>query len=481
MPVPFVKRWEVSSFLADLGSFVETARVKPVGRELPGQYWVQRLVPVLAPVHRARVLRRWYLASRLTSVAWPQLIDAGDDEGRPWVVVEASGYRLDGTVPFADPLQALREVRKLAQGLAEAEGLLEAHLSRSALALRPNVVSRNHDGGLTLHLAALDQEPDEGFPAGNALALFTPEELLGHPSTARTNVFCLGWLLWLTLTGQSPYSLEAPLDLPLEALREQLRPQILAGRLRALALPEAVQGVEPLLRRALAPQPQARLASAAAFAEALLPLAPGLGGRRHPGATASLPAPPWFVGDELLPADLEAALAQRPPDAEEWEGLAARLDAAHGGTSSRAALIRRQPAPVRASPGGPGLVPALEGERLDLTWHRGYVRRLEVSPAVARADTEAQLAAVTGLLQHPSLRFVREVRLAGPAAHARVWVDALQRQPLPALRQVAVDAVAETDPWALDLAYRLPRWTWTFGGGTGRGGLGGLLKRLLGP
>jgi hypothetical protein len=60
-----------------------------------------------------------------------------------------------------------------------------------------------------------------------------------------------------------------------------------------------------------------------------------------------------------------------------------------------------------------------------------------------------------------------------------VWVDALQRQAPPALRHVTLASVAPTEAWAQDLAYRLPQWTWTFGGRQAAG-LTGALRRLLG-
>jgi hypothetical protein len=295
-------------------------------------------------------------------------------------------------------------------------------------------------------------------------------------------VVCLGWLLCLTLTGRSPYALELAPDLPLLAVREGLRPLVLTGRFRALELPAALQAVEALARRALAPTPLARLPSSAAFAEALQALAPGLGLQRRAASGVTLPALPAQVSDELLPLDLEASLAREPDDAPAWLDLARRLEEAHGGYSSRAALIRAQPEPATASPGGPGLVPALPGERLECTWRRGYVRVLVVHPASrpAAVEAEARTSAVSAVLAHPSLRFVRELRLAGPRSHARVWVEALQRQPPLALRQVTLDAVADTDPWALDLAYRLPRWTWSFGAGPRRPPLAGTLRRLLG-
>jgi hypothetical protein len=471
--VPFAMRWEVSSFLWNHGSFVEAAKVRPLNREVePGDFWVERLHPDLKPALRDRVLRRWFLASQLSSPAWPTLVDAGDDGDRPWVVVEASGHRPDGTFPFADPQHALREVRGVAEAMAEAEGLVANACARPALAVRPALLSRTNNGRLMLQLAALDQVTDEGFPSSSALALFTPEELLGHPATARTNAFVLGWVLCLALTGRSPY--DTPSGLDGQALREALTPLVLGGRVRALALPEALKSAEVLIRRSLAPLPGSRPTSAAAFAEALSTLAPSLTPRPRRAGPVVVAEPPGDVAEEWLPVKVEQPLLQRPDDRDAWLALAQTLEEARPG-STRSALIRAQAAldagvdgerrvraerEVQRTLALPGIFPLCRGERLELGWHCGYVRTVGATPDESSEVGEAKVQALVGLLQHPSLRFVRDLTLRGSKAHAQAWVEALARQPLPAMRSVSVEQVADTDPWAIEVAYRVPRFTW---------------------
>ncbi len=466
-------RWEVSSFLWNHGSFVEAAKVKPLNREAEsGDWWVERLHPDLKPALRDRVLRRWFLASQLSSPAWPMVIDAGDDGDRPWVVVEASGHRADGTFPFADPLHALREVRAVAEAMAQAEALVGDACTRPALAVRPALLSRTPTGRLMLQLAALDQVVDEGFPASSALALFTPEELLGHPATARTNAFVLGWVLCLALTGRSPY--DTPVGLDGQALREALTPLVLAGRVRALNVPEAFRSAEVLIRRALAPLPGARPTSAAAFAEALSTIAPSITPRPRRPLPVSVTEPPGDVAEEWLPVKVEQPLLQRPDDRDAWLSLAQTLEEARP-ASIRSALIRAQAAleadvdgerrvraerEVQRALSSPGIVPLCPGERLELGWRSGYVRTLAAAPEPGTDGGEAKVTALVGVLQHASLRFVRDLTLRGTKAHAQAWVEALSRQPVPALRSVTVEQVAETDPWAVEVAYRVPRFTW---------------------
>lgn len=483
MGVPFAMRWEVSSFLWNHGSFVEAARVKALGRDEPGDWWVERLHPDLTPSQRDRVLRRWHLASQLTSSAWPMLVDAGDDGDRPWVVVEASGHRADGTFPFADPVQALREVRSVAVAMADAESLLLATCTRPALAVRPWLLSRTASGRLMLQLAALDQELDVGFPSSAALALYTPEEYLGHPATARTNAFVLGWLLCLALTGRSPYDTGSGLDG--QALRDALKPLVLGGRVRALGLPEALRSAEVLIRRSLGPMPGSRPTTAAAFAEALSTIAPTPLVRSRVMPLVPLGEPPGDVAAEGLPVKVEHAVLQRPDEPEVWLSLARTLEEARPG-SVRAAFIRAQAAleagvegerrlraeeEVQRALSTPGILPVLDAERLELQWRSGYVRTLSVAPERGPEGGDDKVQTLVGLLQHPSLRFVRDLVLKGPRTHAEAWVEAMARQPLPVLRSVTVEQVGEADPWAVELAYKSPRFTWRWGRSSSGSGL----------
>lgn len=497
MGVPFAMRWEVAGFPWTHGSFVEAAKVRALGRDEPGEWWVERLHPGLKPEHRARVLRRWWLAARLTQPAWPRVIDSGDDGDRPWVVVEAPGRRADGAFLFPDAKQALTEVRGLALAMAEAEALLAQHHTVPRLGVRPAVVTRDAQQHLRLQLAALDQAPDEGFPSLQEAALFTPEELWGLPATARTNVFVLGWLTALALTGEWPYAAKpTPTGEGGEgAVRALLEPFVLGGQLR-LALPEALKPVEVVLRRALSPQPSARFPSSLAFAEALRPFAHAARPEREASPPRlSLPPPVFDVADEGLSGAQEAKLLSSFESPAAWAALA---DALEENKSARARLIRAQllladdgsspEVKARAADDAlavqalPGVTPQPPpGEALRCEWKWGYVRVLQVTPGpkdVAPGEQEARTLAALALLAHPSLRFVQELQLSGRPGHAKAWVEALHRAPPPALKRVVVPAVGARDAWALETGFRFPKWTFKWG--QDGDGLGAKLKRLFG-
>ena len=467
MAVPFAMRWEVSSLRSNHGSFVEAAKVKPLINQDSGDWWVERPLPDLKPAHLARVQRRWWLASQLTSLAWPALIDAGEDGGAPWAVVESPGRRTDGTFPFPNAQLALNAARGLALGVAEAEALLSRHCTSPHVSVRASLLARDESGRLRLHLAALDPELDTGFPLTPATWMWTAEELFGQPETARSNVFALGWMLALMLTGRSPYGV-AKEGHSEKAAREALRPLIAAGKF-SFGLPETLKAVEPVLRRALSAQPSQRYANAAAFAEALAVLAPGTPQvRTLNDLLAPVEVPPLDPRFEVISALLDTRLLQATDDSLTWGDLARELDVGH---SPRAKLIRGDTS-VQAE-----LTPELAGEKLTMTWRHGYVRTLAVEPIPRSPEGgEARVLELAALLQHPSLHFLNELTLAGPLWHAKLWLQVLQRFAPAGLRRVTTNAIAASDPFAVDLAFRFPRWTWVWG----QPAPAGIFKKLFG-
>lgn len=463
MAEPFHLRWELSSLRVTHGAFVEAGMVRGLAKQAPGEWWVERPAPGVKPEHVARLQRRWWLASKLTAPAWPALLEAGEDGGQPWVVLEAPGRRAEGIFPFSDSSAALRAVRGLALAAAEAEALLATVQASPNLTLRPAMLTRTGPGALRFHLAALDATPDEGFPASPLTWSWTPEALFGQPESARSNVFSLGWLLALALTGRWPWA-AVPEGQPESAARELLRAAYLAGRPAPLQLPEALKPVEPVLRRALQVHPSQRFASSAAFAQALEAFSSGVPLQRAEAWPAPVvPRPALDPRFEALAPALAAKLLASPDDEAAWRPAADAL-AAVG--SPRAPAVRGE---VPTPP--PELVPRCDGEQLAFTWKRGYVRALTATP-----KGEASVEALGALLAHPSLALLTELRLEGPLPHARRWVEALTRfTPPAALRLVHVAALDARSGEALDLAVRLPRWAWSWGGGGS-----GIFQRLFG-
>jgi serine/threonine-protein kinase len=147
--------------------------------------------------------------------------------------------------------------------------------------LKPDNVflARAHDG--TLHVKLLDYglakflEPGDDPMAGNALTkrgtllgtplYMAPEQALGRPIDARTDVYAIGCVLFEMLTGQPPFMAET--------LSELLRAHLVQPVPRIAALRPELTDPEPLQRildRALAKQAEARFADAGEMLRELL-------------------------------------------------------------------------------------------------------------------------------------------------------------------------------------------------------------------
>jgi serine/threonine-protein kinase len=133
-----------------------------------------------------------------------------------------------------------------------------------------------------------------------------PEQVLGHPATARSDVYSLGVVAYECLSGQRPFQGENPFDIAMRRLREP--PRTLPGDVPAQA--SAVVG------RALAVAPEQRWPSAGAMAEAARAVAagrpsvaaPGFVTGRAPAAQADTPAPPT----QIAPTEGRHPIPPRP-------------------------------------------------------------------------------------------------------------------------------------------------------------------------
>ncbi len=284
----------------------------PLGRGGHGEVWaaddlvvgepvaIKRMLP-LTGVEAARVRREIAALRILRLPGVVRLLDEGTEGGRPFLVME----RIDG-VPFP--------------GVAPGEG---GRVAWTALADRVvallETLARVHAAGV-IHrdlkpanvLVGADGRPvvlDFGLSSGPALgggltgsgqilgtpAYLAPEQILGHPIDARTDLFAFGVMLYEALAGRRPHEGgEGPALLRARLLERALPLSDLA--------PEVPPAVADLVERLLARAPDDRPASAA---NALALLA----GDR---------APPTFLrrlgGDAPVRAVIEAACAGRSID-----------------------------------------------------------------------------------------------------------------------------------------------------------------------
>ncbi|MFJ3976093.1 serine/threonine-protein kinase [Streptomyces sp. NPDC090021] len=258
---------------------------------------------------RAR-FRREVAASRKVSAAYTAaVIDADPDAPTPWLAsVFVPGPSLGAVVKTAGVLPE-DVVRRLAAGLTSA--LAEIH--RAGLVhrdLKPDNVLLAEDGVRVIDLGIARATEGEaegeagltrtGFVVGSP-AYMSPEQAEGHPLTPASDVFSLGSLLVMALTGRSPFAGASTLKTLYDVAH---------GEPDLGGVPE---GLRDLVGRCLAKDPAAR-PSSAELRELIGPVNPS--GRQWPSAVYEMLAAQRTRIDGLLEGRPVAAAPARDPEPE---------------------------------------------------------------------------------------------------------------------------------------------------------------------
>jgi serine/threonine-protein kinase len=210
---------------------------------------------------RARFLLEARMAGRLSHPNVVAVFDAGEDEGRPYIVMEivegetlAEVLRRERRLP---PEQVADLGMQAAAGLAHAHahGLVHRDVKPHNLLIRADGVLKVADFGIARAAEATRRLTQIGTILGTADYL-APEQALGEDVTPAADVYGLGAVLYQALTGRTPFQAETLVHL-LTALQHG-----------AVTPPgELVGGVPPALEevimRCLARNPEYRPGSAA--------------------------------------------------------------------------------------------------------------------------------------------------------------------------------------------------------------------------
>jgi serine/threonine-protein kinase len=264
---------------------------RPVAIKLPAEHLAED-----AEFER-RFLREAQVASRLSHPNVVAVYDAGDEEGRPYIVMEVvEGETLADRLARRGPLPAAEVAALGAQaaaglGHAHAHGLVHRDVKPHNLLLRDDGTVKVADFGIARAAEATQRLTQAGANLGTA-AYLAPEQAHGEDVSPATDVYGLGAVLYEALTGRPPF---AAATIP-EAL--------LAQRDGAVTPPgDLVDGVPPRLEqtlmRCLARNPRyrpqdgrelERLLRADDDATVPLPSSPARRRRRTPRALAALAA-----------------------------------------------------------------------------------------------------------------------------------------------------------------------------------------------
>jgi TolB-like protein/tetratricopeptide (TPR) repeat protein len=213
-------------------------------------------------------------ARAAASVSHPhvcQIFEIGEDAGRLFIAMELldgealSGRLERGPLPLGEALSLGKEMLS-ALGALHAQGVVHRDLKPSNVFLTPHG-TKVLDFGLARPLtigsgASLALESDltrSGLIVGTPRYM-APEQVLGDPIDARTDVFTAGAVLFEALAGRHAFPGTTAVEIMHATLHEQ--PPALAG-------PPAVVAFDRVIRRALAKSPAERYPTAEALSRAL--------------------------------------------------------------------------------------------------------------------------------------------------------------------------------------------------------------------
>lgn len=236
---------------------------------------------------RRRFLREARLAARLSHPHVVGVFDAGEEDGRPFIVMElVRGETLADVLARrrrlpADEVTALAV--QAAEGLAHAHahGLVHRDIKPQNLLLREDGTLKIADFGIARPATSTERMTEIGTVLGTA-AYLPPEQAGGDEVGPAADIYALGVVLYEALTGRTPY--------PAATLGELLQAQQagVVTPVRELA-PETPVRLEDVVMRCLARNPDYRPASAADLAAELAGPGPEASTRPlpRPGRTAS--------------------------------------------------------------------------------------------------------------------------------------------------------------------------------------------------
>lgn len=311
---------------------------------------------------RKRFVREAQLAARLSHPNVVHVYDAGEDDGRPFIVMEyVPGQTLAQILDRRRKLptsEATALARQAALGLQHANeaGLVHRDIKPQNLLVRDDGVLKIADFGIA-RAAEISQLTQLGTVLGTA-SYIAPEQALGEEVGPQSDIYSLGAVLYQLLTGRPPYEFASLAEL----VEKQRSGTIVPVRDLEPTVPDEV---EALVMRCLARDPQFRPASAGELAGVLA-------AEPHAEEGSTLASAPTVA----LPARVFRSVPRRSTWI--WITLAVAFLAVAltlgltqiGGSDSS------PPAPTvpRVQPVPPGATPADEARNLS-RWLRANARR----------------------------------------------------------------------------------------------------------
>lgn len=209
---------------------------------------------------RARFTREARALAALDSPHAIQVYDHGEESGQLFIATQLiNGPDLQRLVAERGPLplaMALDIVAQVASGLADAHGVGILHRD-----IKPsNVLLREGHSDVHAYLCdfgiARAEDDDHTITGGVAgtVGFMAPERHHGAPADVQTDIYALGCLLWVLISGQLPYAGNSGVQMALAHMHQPV-PQLGGGSSVLIA-------VDAVLARAMDKRPDYRFGSA---------------------------------------------------------------------------------------------------------------------------------------------------------------------------------------------------------------------------
>jgi serine/threonine-protein kinase len=240
-------------------------------RRLNREVAVKVLSELLAadPSFRERFERE---AMNVASLKHPNIVTVHDygNEGDAYYIVmelvegESLQAKLDATTPYLDIELAVRLSAETLAGLAHAHerGIVHRDIKPANILITREVTAKLADFGIARAAADPGSLTTTGSFIGTP-SYASPEQLSGLPSTAITDQYSLGCVLYQCLTGRPPFEAEIPAGVMAQHLQKAPRPP-------REHRPEIPPAIEAVVLRALEKEPEGRFDSATHMRGALL-------------------------------------------------------------------------------------------------------------------------------------------------------------------------------------------------------------------
>jgi serine/threonine-protein kinase len=244
----------------------ELALGRPVALKVMSDLWA------FEPELRARFEREARVAAAVDHPNVVPIYHAGDVDGRLFIAMRyVDGLDLgatvarDGALPVERALQLVGQVAAALEALHQ-RGFVHRDVKPANLLLDDDDHVYLSDFGVTGQIGS-----DSGLTQVNDVigtaAFVAPEQILGEPLDARADVYALGCVLVHILTGRPPFHHDT-VAATMYAHVEQVPPAV-SG-----AVADAPAGLDELVAKAMAKDPDDRFQSAAEFARAAAELMP---------------------------------------------------------------------------------------------------------------------------------------------------------------------------------------------------------------